>query len=124
MDTAKSGGVVNLTQRDLHWAMFCVSGLLDGRRVRCQPVPADLVEAHRRITTAYHAMSSAGVPENGSQATQLDERIGTTEAALILGVTPRHVRRLGTDLDGVKVGTTWTFSRAAVERYAAQGRQQ
>jgi hypothetical protein len=113
---------VNLTARDLHWAVHCVSGLLDRRRVRYEPIPASLVQAHRRLTAAYTAMSAGG-PENGSQATQLDERIGTTEAATILGgVTPRHVRRLAKDLDGIKVGTTWTFGRAAVERYA-QGRQ-
>jgi hypothetical protein len=114
-------GVVNLTERDLHWAVFCVSALLDRRRVRYEPIPADLVQAHRRITAAHHAMSAGG-PENGSQATQLDDRIGTTEAALILAVTARHVRRLAKhDLDGIKKGS-WTFSRAAVERYA-QGRQ-
>jgi hypothetical protein len=112
---------VNLTERDLHWAVFCVSGLLDRRRVRYEPIPADLVQAHRRITAAYHAMSAGG-PPTGPQPTQSeDERIDTTEAGLIVGVTPRHVRRLGPDLDGTKKGT-WTFSRAAVERYA-QGRQ-
>lgn len=111
---------MNLTERDLHWAVFCVSGLLDRRRVRYEPIPADLVTAHRRITAAYHTMSASG-PENDSQPTQLDERIDTTEASLILAVTPRHVRRLAADLDGTKK-RDWTFSRASVERYA-QGRQ-
>lgn len=120
-DRSGCGGVVNLTGRDLHWAVFCVSGLLDRRRVRYEPIPADLVQAHRRLTVAYHTMSASGRPSGPRPTQSEDERIGTTEAGLILGVTARHVRRLTKDLDGIKVGN-WTFSRAAVERYA-QGRQ-
>lgn len=112
---------MNLTEIDLRWALFCVSSTLDRRRVRYEPIPAALVESHRRLTAAYSAMSADG-PQISLLGTELDEPIGTDDAAEILNVTPRHIRRIAADLDGIKVGTDWTFKRSTVERYA-QGRQ-
>ncbi|WP_241471653.1 helix-turn-helix domain-containing protein [Mycolicibacterium neoaurum] len=59
---------------------------------------------------------------NDLDATQLKngeaDHIGTTEAALILGCTPRTVTRIASDLDGHKHGRDWTFKRRNVIEYA------
>ncbi|WP_157932145.1 MerR family transcriptional regulator [Mycobacteroides abscessus] len=39
------------------------------------------------------------------------------QAAQILGVTPRHLRRLHADLDGQKVGSRWLFKASIVHEY-------
>ena len=43
----------------------------------------------------------------------------TAEAARLLGVTPRHARRLAADIDGRRVAGAWTFDRSAVIAYRA-----
>jgi hypothetical protein len=49
--------------------------------------------------------------------------MNTAEAARLLGITPRHVRRLARSLDGRRVKGTWSFDRAAVTRlYSATTR--
>ena len=49
--------------------------------------------------------------------------IGTAEVARVLGITPRHARRLASDLDGRQVKGTWLFDRHAVVAYATQRKE-
>jgi hypothetical protein len=46
--------------------------------------------------------------------------IGTAEAAFILKVTERQVRRLRNDLDGRKISGVWMFPLEVVEQYAEE----
>lgn len=89
------------------------------RRLRGAPVPAWLAEHARRIEAEYLRLMSAGGHENHCGEPQL-ERIGTTTAATLAGITTRHLRRIAPVLGGLKVGATWTFDRVAVERYAQE----
>ena len=45
------------------------------------------------------------------------DEITTSEAAEMLKVTDRHVRRIHQTLDGCRRGNQWVFSRAAVTAY-------
>ncbi len=45
--------------------------------------------------------------------------ISTAEAANVLGVSPRHVRRLARSLDGRRVKGTWLFDKHALVAYRA-----
>ncbi len=48
--------------------------------------------------------------------------IGTREAAEILGLTHHHLKRLARDgqIPATKIGNTWLFIRADVERIKAE----
>ena len=79
-------------------------------------VPAEVRAAHRWL----NAMSAIG-PESGCDAEQseADDLIGTAQAAVLLGCTERHVRRIQADLDGVRpAGRHLVFSRRQVIQYA------
>ncbi|WP_280314450.1 hypothetical protein [Nocardia wallacei] len=63
-----------------------------------------------------HAMRH---PEEDDDGPDIEsEEIGTREAAGILGCSTRQVRYLAADLDGIRIGRDWIFSRRTVEEYA------
>jgi hypothetical protein len=93
------------------------------RRDGIQPSPRlrQLLDVLARTAADIRAVSPAGhgdVPHNDElrQSTSLDP-ISTKEAAVILGLSERQVRRVADDI-GVHRGAVLTFHRAAVEAYA------
>ena len=83
---------------------------------------ADAAEASLALppTPGGHADLAAGPDLEESMFVGM---VGTAEAASVLGVSPRHVRRLARSLDGRRVKGAWTFDRHAVVAYATQRKE-
>jgi hypothetical protein len=71
-----------------------------------------------------HLVMSVRGPEFCVPETQLSVWIDSAEAAGILEVTVRHVRRIAADLDGQCIAGRWMFLRHNVIDYAEQKRTQ
>lgn len=58
-------------------------------------------------------------PDEGAQASAVDQILGVTEAARILGITRAGVIKAATSgrLQGRKIGKAWALLRGSVERY-------
>jgi hypothetical protein len=103
---------MSLSESDLKIALRCVSELLDGRRLRGAPIPQWLRDHHRRVEAEFltSTLSASGQ----------EQRISALDAAQLLGMSARNVRRKRDKLDGQKHGRDWTFSGRAVEQYARE----
>ena len=72
------------------------------------------------IEVVYAAMSEPGPADGHSDIPDAEsevELIDTATAAEILGVTPRHLRRLAPSLDGTRTRNGWVFHRGSVSDY-------
>lgn len=75
-----------------------------------------------RATVAMSASGHADmVLEQVRASSRQDDQIGVEEAAEMLGVSPRHVRRLIAtgELAATKPGGAWLLTRSEVETYAS-----
>lgn len=102
---------------------YLLGGMLYGlghfireRNLAGRGVPGEVRAAHRWLTT----MSAIGHQSAcGAEESEPDELIGVAEAALLLGYSERHVRRIQADLDGVRPnGRHLVFRRRSVIEYA------
>lgn len=84
------------------------------RRLNHHPIPYPLQRLHDHLT-----LQAQIDPEPASDPSP----IGVTDAARIIGVSERRIRRIVADLEGYRIGHAWLFPRGAVEQYAA-GRAQ
>lgn len=104
---------MNLDNDQVRAAFYCVAEVTRQRLLIGAPIPQWLRNIH-------HALSPTGqetvAPQVDSESP--DELIGTEQAAAILGLHPRTVRRIATDLDGQIVANRWCFTRTAVTEYA------
>jgi hypothetical protein len=81
-------------------------------------------EARAAVSTAQDAEARAGMSAGPQRdirrradvqpSPQDDLMISTEEARQLLGLSPRHVRRLAPQLDGRQVAGRWLFPRSAV----------
>jgi hypothetical protein len=110
---------MELTETDLSAAMRCASELLDRRRLQGVPIPAWLSEHRQRM----RIMAAACGPQKDGREPQLEEMIDTREVAAMLNRSTRHVRRIASNLGGVRRGRDWIFDRSTVEDHIAGGRQ-
>ncbi|WP_454788510.1 helix-turn-helix domain-containing protein [Mycolicibacterium lutetiense] len=78
------------------------------------PIPERVRDLLRFVSCSGHQIAAA--PTQSDQ--DADDLISTEQAAEILGCSPRHARRLSTDLDGYRVAGRWTYSRSTVTEYA------
>lgn len=114
--------MLGLVGDDLESAYYVAGRLIDGLRAGAPPVPKQVIDWCLKVRLAWE-MSDYG-HENDSGPGELDQELcDTTEAAEIIGITERQVRRRVNDLDGFKRGGVWLFPRNAVIEYA-EGRQQ
>lgn len=88
----------------------------------------DLVTA-LEVAIAADALSRNGQcdvasPDLLTPLLSVQQRIGTTEAASILGLSRRHVQRIAHSLEGKRVGSRmWTFDRDTVATYRRHDRE-
>src|SRR5271167_1555009 len=111
--------------------LFCVGESVSKRQMAGKPIPEWLIALHRRLSAAVELdealMSSAGsiVSANGQDfgrnVGQSEEKklITASEAAQILRVDARTVRRIAADLDGQFAGGRWLFDEMTCRSYAA-----
>ncbi len=108
---------------DLEAAYFLAHRFVEPMRAAGRPV-SDAIERYTRKVDLAWKMSASGPENTATAVTSEHESCDSAEAAQIIGVTERHVRRLADegDLVGRKFGTAWVLSRQSVMDYA-EGRQ-
>lgn len=114
--------VESVTPDDLRAAMYCAAEVIRGRRRTGVTVPSWLRQLESHLALAL-ALADTGGPENGVSACS-EAMIGTGEAARILGLSPRRVREIVSDLDGRRIGRkSWAFDPNTVREYAKAKRE-
>lgn len=77
---------------------------------------------HGQITGAFHHMTHTGHADVPPPTTLADsppvDTLTTAQAAKILGISPRQLRRLAKDLDGQQRGGVWHYPETRVHEYA------
>ncbi|WP_141213961.1 helix-turn-helix domain-containing protein [Mycobacterium marinum] len=113
---------MRLSDDETEAALYCAMELIDRRRRAGVPVPSWMIRlAHRLDLTS--ALSPRGHEiDSGSESLESDLLVGSREAADILGLSTRQVRRLAPDLDGEAIGGRIVFKRSTVIEYA-EGRR-
>lgn len=107
---------MSLTEREIRAALHCVSEAERRRRQDGIPIPEWMRQLFDRLEYEVR-YPPLPVPD------VFPDPIGSAEAATILGWTIRWTQKLAADLDGVRVGGRWLFSRKAVTEYAEARRQ-
>lgn len=109
---------MNLSGDDLQGALYCCNELIDRRARAGIPVPSWMARLAGHLNLA--ALVSDAGHETSSEPTSLEseELIGSVQAALLLGISPRQLQRLAADLDGQKVCGRWAFQASIVREYA------
>jgi hypothetical protein len=121
-DSVGGKPVTDLDDTDLQAAYYCVAEVRRHRQRKGQPVPAWLHRHYDRMDAAF-LMSLAGHESDCSTPqSKNDEWISTKEAAAIVNLSPRHVRRIQADLCGEKRVGRLLFPLHAVTEYA-EGRR-
>lgn len=108
---------IRLDHDDVEWLLFCANEVLGRRRLAGVPIPSRLVTLAGRLD--LHAVMSRDGHENDCHDTgsECEDLIGSAQAAQMLGVTSRHLRRLHADLDGRKLAGRWMFKAATINEY-------
>ena len=102
----------------LRWQYMCAAEVVNGRRLRGQPIPAGLKQYLQELEADSAEMSGSGPKTcDGADA---NPTMGVKEVATMLNITERHVRRIATRLGGRRVNGTWVFDRDIVENYRKQ----
>lgn len=110
---------MKLSGDEVEKALYCVNEVVDRRRRAGIPTPAWMLGLARKLDLTS-VMSASGHDFEGVAAeSDSDLLIGPAEAADLLGLSTRQVRRLGPEL-GRKVGRDWRFERAIVVEYARE----
>lgn len=102
--------------------LFCVNELIGlKRRFGLRVFPWQL-ELGRRFDTASLSMSPRGHGSSGigSEEAQLETPvlIGTRDAAELLGLSTRQIRRIAANLGGETIGGRMVFRLSVVTKYA------
>lgn len=113
---------MQLSDDDAERALYCVNELLD-RKIRAGAhIPGWMRSLASKLDLAS-ALSSAGhQSDSGGEDLGPSPWIGSAEAADILGVHPRTVRRWRADLGGEIIAGRMVFNPRAVHEYA-EGRK-
>ncbi|WP_207358222.1 hypothetical protein [Mycolicibacterium sp. S2-37] len=106
LDAAESRAVLHL-----------VGALIRERAVAGRPCPHDVLAFHRRLAEAVE-VSSRRQCEATCREELGESRIGTRQAAALLGWGPRRVQRHVADLGGELVAGRLVFDERAVIEYA------
>ncbi|MFD4368977.1 hypothetical protein [Rhodococcus sp. NPDC058521] len=111
------GRAVLLQGRALDLAYLATAATTRILTERHQPIPGGMTEL---VATLKHAVSQQRHNDDAPTpryATSEHDRITVSEAAELLGVTPRTVQRLARTLEGRKFAGCWTFDPALVTEY-------
>jgi excisionase family DNA binding protein len=111
---------MQLNDEDLQCAYYVNHRFLDPLR-KAGKLGQTLESWYRKVDL-YWEMSADGPRKSGAPVLLESAPLDTAEAAAILNVTRRQVRRLVNDLDGFKRGAVWLFPKQTVMDYA-EGRR-
>src|SRR5271169_3188196 len=109
--------------------LFCISECIARRQQQGKPIPEWMALLHGKLSATVEldelmsgsdTFASASGQGFRSNAAQFEEKLITaTDAAKILKVDVRSIRRIAADLDGEVVGNRWLFRETTVREYAA-----
>jgi hypothetical protein len=107
---------VKLTSDQIAVVLYALRDLIARRNLGRRPIPPEVVSLNGALLQAM----SAGGHESEGDAEEFESNtlIGPAGAAALIGCTPRHVRRIHADLEGVLVEGRWVFRRQTVVEYA------
>jgi hypothetical protein len=110
---------VRLDDDEVEGALYCVAEVVDRRRRAGIPTPHWMLRLARRLDLTS-AMSPTGHESDCAEPALDTGMIATQEAANLLGLSTRQVRRLRSDLDGQMIGGSLAFRRDTVTEYAQE----
>ncbi|WP_322857761.1 helix-turn-helix domain-containing protein [Mycobacterium shigaense] len=116
---------MKLSEDDTEKALFCVNEVISHRRRDGTPVPLWMIQLGKRFDLASltSEMSADGHRSgSGSAALDPDRLISTREAADLLGMSTRQVRRIANDLEAQRPGSGMVFRHSVVTEYARERR--
>jgi hypothetical protein len=93
-------------------------GLIRERAVAGRPTPTGILGLYRLLDVAVQCVSSRRQREVLRREQSEVSRIGSKQAAAILGWEIRRVQRHTADLDGELVGDRWRYDERTVREYA------
>lgn len=105
---------MNLSDIEIRAAFYALEEFQRRRRQYGMGIPVPVRRLHARLDRAVRG----GVDQTDTPGRIDDDEIGTTEAAALLGCSQRHIRRMASDLDGIRIGRDWIFSRRRVIEYS------
>ncbi len=108
---------MNLHGDTLQAAYYCAAREIRRRQLAGQPVPPSVRKLFDRLDIEIR-VSPAGQESAGDERQSTDELMSTQEAAGMLRLSPRQVRRIQADLDGRTVAGRLAFPRSSVTQYA------
>lgn len=101
--------------------LFCVNIAIRYYKQKGRPVPKWMVILGQRLDLLDALISEMSVhghqSDSGSAELDLKDVIDVKEAARILGLSERQVRRIKTDLDHLEICGTTVFRRSVVLEY-------
>lgn len=112
-----------LSDDECELALYCVNEVVDRRSRAGVPVTPKIRHLSRKLDLASltsEVSASGHEKSGGSERLVSDRLIGSREAANILGLSTRQVRRLASDLDGRKYGGRNLFRLSTVTEYAQE----
>lgn len=104
---------MNLGGDDLRWTYYIIEEFMRRRRWSGTPIP----DPARRLAERLKREIDTGTDEDPTDKALTGDEIDTRQAAAILQCTEQWARRIARDLDGIRVGRTWVFSRRVVQEY-------
>lgn len=102
---------MHLSREEVRAALFGLDTLVRERSIAGRPCPREVVALRDRLTAAYQSVSPTRQKQQAIQreSDAWNTRIGTSEAAAMLGATPRWVQRHAEDLGGELIAGRWLF---------------
>ncbi|MCF3940919.1 hypothetical protein [Gordonia tangerina] len=128
MSARALGTVVQVEdEASLRYLKFAALAALTEFKRRDKQPPPVLTELYHAAAEAYSSVAESGHEDGPEplvvQPLSPEELIGSAEAATILGVTQRQIRRLSSTLDGEQLANgAWVFRRDTVEDYRQERR--
>lgn len=111
---------MNLNEQETEAVLYCVTELVDRRARAGVPIPAWMHALAQRFDLASLTSPRGHESDGAAAELEMPVLIGSSEAADIIGVTARQVRRLRADLAGEKVGGRMVFNLQTVKEYAEE----
>ncbi|OYN78896.1 helix-turn-helix domain-containing protein [Mycolicibacterium sphagni] len=108
------GDMLQLTGDQVAAVRYAVSDLIALRLLGNRPIPPALLALQKFLAASPRGSQT----DCNEQQLEHEGLIDTAAAAEILGRTPRRVRQIRTDLDGVQISGRWVFRRKNVVEYA------
>jgi hypothetical protein len=108
---------LNLNPYQVRTLLYLVAAHVDSCVLAGRQPPAAVVQLEAFVKSGGSS-SGTDIDCAAEQSDSWNDLIGSAEASLILHCTPRYIRKIAADLDGVKCGNRWLFKHRIVIEYA------